>query len=189
MAPTARNVKLLVYGIGLACILFGGGTIAVANWVFGFSGESAYWPEATGTVLSSHIRTHSPKSRNVRIQTRYYPEITYTYRVDKKLYTSSRYALARSATMFRERDDAVAYQEQNFPIRSAVKVYYNPENPAEAVLDPTRDPDGWQPFAFGGFFILMGLGIMVMGIFEGRRADAKEQAEVAPKRPGLIPPS
>ncbi len=83
---------------------------------------STEWPTVEGTVTKAHIRK-SRKSRRLRMR--------YTYDVDGQTYESGKIAF-----MGRVLAGNVAERRKRYSAGTEVTVYYNPDNPAIAVLEP-----------------------------------------------------
>jgi hypothetical protein len=101
---------------------------ALQGWAA--ASASRAWPSVSGRVLnSSLIRT--PR-RGTSGGGSYVPMIVYEYQVDGKVYRGQRYSFGTQVgTGFTGIASRVV---DRYPEGSAVDVYYNPENPSEAVL-------------------------------------------------------
>jgi hypothetical protein len=183
---TPKHIKYIYWG-GIATALLGVVILAISTWVYAFSGESASWQSTEGQIVNSRILTKISRTsrtgsavggRRYNSQgIRYYAEPQYRYRVNGTFHQSTRFALARTAPDFRTREEAVAFQEQNFPHGGKLPVYYNPEDPMWAVLEPTRDKDGWMFFAMGFAFLLMAGLVFFIGNHENRRFAAPQNGQ------------
>lgn len=151
-------------GIIVAAIL---GLIAL--WILlralrGWAAASASraWLTASGRVLnSSLIRT---QRRGTSGGGSYIPMIVYEYQVDGKVYRGNRYAFgSQIGTGFTGIASRVVDQ---YPEGSTVDVYYNPDNPAEAVLK--RSAGGsWGNLLMAG--VLIAAAVIVLVRFGGVR--------------------
>jgi hypothetical protein len=174
--PLPKSIKYIYWG-GAFTALLGIAILAISTWVYTFSGESANWQNTEGQFVSSRIRTKVSRSgrvsragRNTGHGIRYYVEPLYRYRVNRTFHQGTRFALARTAPDFRDREEAIAYQQQNFPRGKAVTVYYNPDDHSDAVLETTRVEYGWMFFAMGACFLLMAGLVLGIGKHESKRA-------------------
>ena len=111
--------------------------------------QSELWPYTEGIITHARARQigdiHS---------TQYRLSVRYEYEVDGKRYTSRRYAFGtRYITGFRNAQETAAqYRDQG-----QVTVYYNPENPRHAALEPGI---AWDSFVILG----VGLVLLVIGV-------------------------
>lgn len=119
-------------------ILLGLGLIAGPVGYYGWAGwrtsVAREWPQADGRILKSNVRVaesdRGPREGNT--QPTYYPDIVFGYRVDGRDYTGQRVWLTGHDGS-KNFDDARAVMDA-YPAGSAVKVLYNPEDPADAAL-------------------------------------------------------
>lgn len=121
---SAGMIVAAVLGLIALVVLLG----AVRGWLA--ASASRAWPSVSGRVLnSSLIRT--PR-RGTSGGGSYIPMIVYEYQVDGRVYRSQRYSFGTQiGTGFTGIASRVVNQ---YPEGSAVEVYYNPDNPSEAVL-------------------------------------------------------
>lgn len=125
---------------------------------------SAHWLAVPAVVLSAKIETsHHSSSASGSGGTRYTPRISYRYTVNGQDYTGDRAAFiyessGREARQFLAR----------FPAGSRTIAYYNPQDPARAVL--VREGQGklWLFVAFGSLFAAIG-GWLLYRLLETRR--------------------
>ncbi len=83
---------------------------------------SASWPQTTGTIIKVERRKRLFRS---------YPEVSYRYSVGENAYGSGRISFASG---YRPAEvDAVM---ERYSVGQNVPVYYAPEKPGEAVLEP-----------------------------------------------------
>lgn len=84
------------------------------------------WPTASGSVVESGLETRRSSNNRDWVN---YPRVVYAYSVGGQSYTSSRISpgLEVGGT---SAPGVVA----KYPLGSQVRVYYHPQNPAEAVL-------------------------------------------------------
>jgi hypothetical protein len=101
------------------------------------AGVSKYWTETMGQVVSSGIEPRTGRSQH-GYTTAYYPVVVYTYDAMGQRFQSSR--INFGAEMGYGYTGWAQNIVNKFPVGSAVPVYFNPENPPEAVL--TRSAGG-----------------------------------------------
>jgi len=102
---------------GLALLLYGSNTLYTA-----FSSLS--WPSADGKILTSQARSAGNTHRNL---------LWYEYQVDGLRHLSGDYHVGGNSTPFRDKAIQVA---KRYPVGRLVKVFYNPSDPSESVLEP-----------------------------------------------------
>lgn len=100
--------------------------------------RSTSWPSTTGTI--TRVRQHSSGGSGGQ---RYRVHVEYQYAVDGQVYTSSRMRIPDISFFRGERvSSPSAYLEGN-----SVRVFYNPNDPAAAVLEPGV---GWSVYSVLG---------------------------------------
>ena len=152
------TLALLAAGIGL--LAWGGYEIKRAY-------ESRSWPHIQGTITSSDITKETRRDSNSRHRTTYYPRVKYKYYVDVKYYSCNRIEFGGVSGGKRSKAKKVV---DRYPSGKKVTVYYNPQDPAVAVL---KAGFSWGAlFAFLGGLIFFGAGIMC---FRTYRRNKEEQ--------------
>jgi Protein of unknown function (DUF3592) len=114
---------------GMITLLIGaiGVVLLVAGFLLARSpGKSNHWPTTTGQILASTINYrrrsgggHSP-----------YPLVMYVYQVEGKQYQSQRIYFGGQIG-----GSAMTGVVKKYPVGTQVPVYYNPQNPVDAVLE------------------------------------------------------
>lgn len=99
---------------------------------------SQNWPSVTGKISLSEVRQSASTDDSGESNYAYYPNIEYTYTALGKDYT------ARQISTGGVKGTVHPFDAQNivdqFPVNALVQVYYNPQNPAEAVLEQEVSP-------------------------------------------------
>lgn len=96
--------------------------------------ESAAWPSVMGKVLEAYVTSHTEIDSEGESVEVYAPRVVYEYAVNGVSYRGDRLAVGPVAT---SRNRRSAEQEvARYPEGGEVRVFYNPQNPAEAVLQP-----------------------------------------------------
>jgi hypothetical protein len=86
------------------------------------------FPETNGRILGAEVI----EQRGSKGSVSYHPEFSYTYEVNGRSYQGQRYRYGSGRS-----NRATVVQIVNaHPVDSAVKVYYDPDNPADACLSP-----------------------------------------------------
>jgi uncharacterized protein DUF3592 len=109
---------------------------------------SKKWPTATGTVTASALEK-SPENKS-----RYRAAVRYRYRVGAKDYQSNRVFWGGNEGREKHMASVVA----TYRTGDKVPIYYDPHNPAEAVIDPLQNT-GSRPV------VLYAMGMMTLGLF------------------------
>ncbi len=101
------------------------------------------WPEIRGTYLlpassllttTGRITASSIYSEKGRYDTYFHYDIHYEYNVDQKIYTADQVTFGPDG--FDTPEEAQQYADR-YPVGSSVTVFYEPGNPAFAVLEPS----------------------------------------------------
>ncbi len=120
------------------------------------------WRSAPGRVLSSRARARKVRTANsmsrapagADLDVRNFAEIDYEYRVDGKTFRSKRISIGEDLG-----DLFVEQRLAKYPAGASVKVYYNPRNPSQAVLERDAPEGVWRTMAiFIGVAILLLVG-------------------------------
>lgn len=126
--PTAEDIRRWAGSFRLAGWAFLGLSLLL-TWgfyqQFSTAQNSKNWPFVTGEVLEFDVRNR-PADKSV------YASIRYSYKVDGNTYTGNRFTLENGEPAVRQ----VARRLDAYPEGHTVTVYYNPDNPSQAVLEP-----------------------------------------------------
>jgi len=147
--------------IGAALLFWHGSTELLA------AQSSQHWPETEGTITYAAFEYHGSGSNRTRS-----PIVRYRYEVNEIVYESDRIAFGPKpsdkgggAVVTTARDDDIR-SFARFREGTRAAVYFNPDNPADSVLQPG-----------GGWFVLiyylcgllvLGFGVMCLLIASGR---------------------
>ena len=139
--------------IGVLLIIFGVYFTILSN------GASA-WPSVKGTIADTKIQTHlstinNPTTKSTFNKT-YYPEITYSWSIDGKSYQGKRYGLGYTHPKYPEKMKAKKAVKDFLPGQS-IEVFYDPNNPMDAVIDRSEKLVSFIPLFMGLFFLAVGL--------------------------------
>lgn len=125
------EAKIALYGFGL---LFSGFVI----WVlvlfavaFKKRKDSKSWPRTTGLITHSSVESGFVQAGGGNAFV-FIPKVIYEYEVDGKQYTSSQLAIIERNTAS---EDLAREKAEKYVQGQQVEVYYDPRNPACAVLD------------------------------------------------------
>lgn len=164
-------------------VIFGLPFLAVGIYAFFSSAHSFYdsmrmasWPQTQGTLTSASIRTSTSKN-----STTYHVAAQYRYWVGGVEYAGNRVAIHGGSDNVGEFQQRLGNQlELMYSNQEPVPVYYNPGDPADAVLN--RDVR-WEMIGFNSIFIFAfggaGLGMMIIG-FRGKRTIVSPETAAKP---------
>jgi len=125
---------------------------------------SSSWPTVKGKIASCEVTKRGSKGRGRRGRknrgtSKYYAAVVYEYSVDGKQHTGDRISFGTvGGTRTKAEEDAKRYAEG-----SPVDVYYKPDDPAQAVLEPGQKASIYTFPGVGLFFTLIGIGFVVYG--------------------------
>ena len=164
-SPLLRGIVLGLLGLGL---LAGGGFLISEVWS-ALRGQS--WPKAEAKVEASQVLQE--------VRTRGGPQfrikLNYRYTVDGKAYTGERFNNRNNYLSGEGQARSVA---QAYPQGARCEVFYNPNDPAEAVIDPSVTWHTWGRLALGAVGLLLGVWLAYLGLKEflpKRRTSPGEQ--------------
>jgi hypothetical protein len=124
------------------------GLVLIARALFNYrkAMKATTWPTVSGKIQRSLVVESGSEDKA------YKPEIVYEYQVNGRYYVGDVWRIGSEAYTAREKSEfAVA----GYPPGRPVTVYYNPDEPAEAVLEPGET--GWSSAFAGAVFFLIGL--------------------------------
>ena len=120
--------------------------LIIASAAWGYRGwRTSRWPRVTGEVVAAEL-VHRPRGVELRLR--------YRYVVGGREYVGERQAIGGVAAL--EPDDA-APAVRRYRAGSAIGVYYDPADPAAAVLEPGT---GFLP----SMGVLLGISILTLGL-------------------------
>ena len=160
---TTKSGLKLVIAVVAALAVTGLALVGAAHFgtrIYKDSLASPSWPSIAGKVLTSSVTKGCGK------QNGFFPEVAYTYVVHGRHYTGDRMAFIKRFCGSRHAAEQIAalYKPGN-----AVTVYFDPENPSDAVL--TRGDKGGAA-TFGLLLIFLApvgaAWLVVLGIHQSR---------------------
>jgi hypothetical protein len=109
--------------------------------------RARYWPTAQGKVLDSRLReVRDSEGKTWEVY------ILYEYWANGETYRSNVWRMEAGSSSFTgSAQKAIA----RYPIGSTVMVYYNPDSPRDAMLEPGKM--GWWMFFAGAAFLITGV--------------------------------
>ncbi|WP_339730958.1 DUF3592 domain-containing protein [uncultured Gimesia sp.] len=159
------KLKVDLYKAGRIVLLYLGVVFVIVGFVVTYllglplieqAKASQNWPTTKGVVLQSMVA--SPRSNNS--STSYTAVVSYSYQVQGQDYECGtvRFGIEISTS-----DRSLAQETvKKYPVDKPVVVYYDPKNPAAAVLEPGVFKATYFFYRIG--WLLMGPGILMAGI-------------------------
>lgn len=134
-------------GVGVGLLLFGNSQRKQGN-------ASQSWPTTTGTILSTTLSQQSRRNSQGYHDVTYAPTVEYTYEVNGNSYRSDK--INAGWTVSYDLGNAQNKINQYQP-GARITVYYNPANPADAVLETKS--------AASNIFMIAGSIVLVLTVF------------------------
>ncbi|MBI5261333.1 MAG: DUF3592 domain-containing protein [Bradyrhizobium sp.] len=162
---TSNGVPLFAFLLPAAAF-----AAAIAS-VLSFAGKrrlasaSSGWPTVPGkitssTVIEELIEEHSDDDEGrIKIIRRYQVDLRYAYRVGRRDLVGLNAHWGWTG-VYGLRDLAGA-EASRYPEGQAVTVYYDPQHPANAVLEPGGRQGSAAPLAFGAVCAIVGMGFLI----------------------------
>lgn len=146
--------------LSLVFICIGGAIISYAIRMAGKARQSTSWPSTEGEIAHSAVLYQTDTTANANGAATYKADISYRYQVNGTNYSSSRISLVDFASTAGRAQSTVG----RYPDKSTVRVYYNPSNFAEAVLEPGGAAGINVLYLVGGVFGAGGLFFLIMSL-------------------------
>ncbi len=136
------------YVIILVLFVFAGLATSVWGWIMMSKGrKTRHWPATEGTIEES-----SPTSKNDELM----PHIEFSYKVMDIRY---RRVMEFASGTHPSRELSASYTRK-YPVGARVEVFYDPEQPERAALEPGAGRDDWLIFAIGVSATLFGIALL-----------------------------
>ena len=170
--PTGETSAVTNFGLQIFFVILCGAVLALFVWFFEVKGvyalirqyQAQSFPTTEGQVLSARMVSHKGSKGAVS----YYPAFLYTYNVNGQCYEERRYRYDGYTLCYDEANSIVT----SHPAGSTIEVYYNPDDPADAVLSPAVvSQDVWflfLPSPFGYIFLYCLLNAWKAIVWPGR---------------------
>ena len=152
----------LVVGFGVALLfgLFGVKIFLSYQHTKQKLADSQFWPEGEAKVVAAEVERIVRRDEDSRTIT-FLPRVAYTYSVEGLEYHGDQIGFGKFEFSAANKADAIV---DHFPVGHTVKVFYNPLDPKESVLERTiYRPSSY--FISGIIFILVMLVMIGMLIF------------------------
>lgn len=127
---------------------------------FRTSKASRDWPSIEGQVSIATVEMKT-ESGDSGISKKYSPRVVYNYSISGQQYTSDQVVIGARAwyTSQIKAGTKLTYQSGQ-----QVTVYYNPDNPAQAVLKAGATRGAWGTLAIGIIFTILGTVILILNV-------------------------
>jgi hypothetical protein len=149
---------LVVRVFPVAVLLAGAGAAYVGIESMTLARSSNEWPSVNGTITRSGIERETRTSGTSR-STTYRARVLYEYRVDGTAHSGDRISYGHYDT---EKESDAANVVARYPAGRPARVYYQPGNPVESVLEPGSGGVPWLLAALGLVFALVGTALAVV---------------------------
>ena len=136
-----------------------------------YSATSKSWPSVSGTITRSEVKIWKRDGN-----THYEPDIAYSYTVEGKKYSASKITVG-DGSLDNNVSKAKRFQAE-YPAGKEVDVYYDPELPESAVLQPGTKAGDYLLAGIAAIFFLVGLLALFQGVKAKRRAAEAKSASM-----------
>jgi hypothetical protein len=143
--------------IGVFALAFGGGGVFLIYFTRKNqkqADDSQGWPATTGTIIDADVSRSMREDSDGDDHYSYSPRVRYTYKVIDAEYTGNKITFGFSQGYGSETKAQQALTK--YPVGKQVAVYYDPADPASAVLE-RKAGGSVLGFILGGIFILLGV--------------------------------
>lgn len=145
--PESILGAVVILGVGLVFL-----TVALVLLWKCWATES--WTETTGEITVSRVAEESKHDAEHGTRTFYRARIAYSYEANGTSYEAMKVRRYDLQSTSRERVKVI---QERYPVGVQVVVFYNPENPRQAVLEPGASWFQYVFLAFGFVFTAAGL--------------------------------
>ena len=144
----------------LVFILIGGALIHYAIRMTGKARQSLSWPSTEGEIAHSAVLYKTETAATTSNAGTYKADISYRYKVNGANYSSSSISILDFSSTLGRAQRIV----ESYPDKSTVRVYYNPADFSDAVLEPGGAGGINLLYAIGGIFAAAGLIFLIMSL-------------------------
>ncbi|MFN2314727.1 MAG: DUF3592 domain-containing protein [Bacteroidales bacterium] len=138
-----------------------------------YAHTSKSWPIVQGTVTRSEVKIWKRDGN-----THYEPDIAYSYSVEGKKYSSAKITVG-DGSLDNNASKAKRLQAE-YPVDKEVDVYYDPDLPESAVLQPGTKSGDLMLAGIAALFFFIGLLAVYQGVKAKRRiAEAKNESSIS----------
>ena len=152
------GISRLVHCVVAVGLLWSGADMIFSGLASRKGGDASLeWPVVQGRIRSTAIVPYENRKR-----VRYRVRILYDYEVLGRSYENN--GILFKAAVTKDSEDQARRFLADYPEGGEAKVYYNPEDPGEAVLKPGRTAEGRGSLGLGIVVLLMGAFLMAKGL-------------------------
>lgn len=146
----------VVFGLVGLFLLLGGGMLFLGLRGMRAARASHGWPSEPGTVISSELITSGGRKSRW-----YHAQVTYTFVVNGQSYTGDKVVFGdpRSSSMAKQQRAVDRYTPG-----AHVEVFYNPQQPQEAVLERKTGGGSVSRVVMGALLLIMAVFVAVMAL-------------------------
>ena len=126
------------------------------------------WPAVEGEILEAYVRREEETDADGEWRVTYFPEVRYAYRVLGQEYVGNQ--ITFGGTLGGSSPARARAVVARYPEGERVTVYYNPDNPQEAVLE-RKVAAPWLLLVVGGAFLTAAVcigGLLLSAAFGGK---------------------
>ena len=123
--------------------------------------ECGTWPKSQGVVIGNELKTEL----NQRGRINYIPVVQYIFQANHRMVQGNRICVGHPLHFMRLQK--AQHTLENYPLGCKVWVFYNPQDPEEAVLE-RRIYDRQQCLIFGVVFILLMIILLSVTVYMWR---------------------
>ncbi|MDP3547158.1 MAG: DUF3592 domain-containing protein [Phreatobacter sp.] len=143
--------------IGFACVVAAVLALAIAVKWWEVR-KASRWLPAPGRIVSSRVVQREVSAGEGRMEMRNFPAITFTYKVGNRTYRSDRYSIRENLG-----NTDVAETLAKFRKGAEVTVFYDPDDPSQAVIERDMPEGAFQALSLVAALIVVGAAALVFG--------------------------
>ena len=143
-----KIIALLLIAVGVA--------ISVYLWQQSAKAQQASaWPSVAGKIVSSEVDWRQMRGGDSSDRKEYRAIVRYEYQVADRVYRADRLRFPNPG--YGGSEEQARDIVQRYPAGQAVQVFYKPQNPEEACLEPGKHWTVWLGQAMAALVALIGL--------------------------------
>ena len=145
---------------GIVCAAIGLLFTVVCVSVMSKANDSESWPTVEGTVLESKVVKKEEKNDDGETTIMYTADVAYRYDFGGRSYKSAKVSHVKSSSSSSAEAETTAAR---YAPGRRVRVFVNPSDPSDAVLETSAGGGPVLGIVFGVIFMLVGVGVIVAG--------------------------